>query len=225
MLELRPASALPSHLAGAAVAILSLIGCTSVDLVGPVAPGVAGELPGPGHVDARRLAVSRFENRTLYPVTDGMHAMLTSALVRSGRAVVVEREYLDDALSEQRLGSLGILNPATAPPTGAVAGAELLVVGVLTEFQPASSGLRGLVGLTRSTVAIDLRLVDAESSRVLAAASVRGVSTGVSLDTTGLAYASGVPLGALEAWGGSATEAAIRACIEEAVAFIVENGL
>ncbi|MDX1625916.1 MAG: CsgG/HfaB family protein, partial [Wenzhouxiangellaceae bacterium] len=64
-----------------------------------------------------RIAVARFENKTAQStgyagwynpqIGDGMADMLTTALVNSGRYIVLERANLDTVLNEQDLGASG----------------------------------------------------------------------------------------------------------------------
>jgi predicted ATPase len=72
-----------------------------------------------------RIAVARFENKTADSMNwyspsigDGMADMLTTALVNSGRYIVLERESLDTVLSEQDLGASGRVREDTAAAIG-----------------------------------------------------------------------------------------------------------
>ncbi|MBU1189351.1 MAG: CsgG/HfaB family protein [Gammaproteobacteria bacterium] len=130
-----------------------------------------------------RIAVARFENKSAdsnnwynSSIGDGMADMLTTALVNSGRYIVLERQTLDSVLSEQDLGASGRIKQGTEAVIGEVEGAELLIVAAVTEFMDNSSGSRGgvggfgggilgaIAGGSRSAhMAIDLRVVDATS--------------------------------------------------------------
>ncbi|NCO19142.1 MAG: hypothetical protein GW900_03680, partial [Gammaproteobacteria bacterium] len=88
-----------------------------------------------------RIAVARFENKTADSqnwyspsIGDGMADMLTTALVNSGRYIVLERDSLDSVLGEQDLGASGRIRQGTAAAIGEIEGAELLVVAAVTEF-------------------------------------------------------------------------------------------
>lgn len=138
------------------------------------------------HGPQARIAVARFENKSADSrswwnpqIGDGMADMLTTALVNTGRFIVLERgEALEDILGEQDLGASGRVRADTAAPIGEMEGAELLVVAAVTEFDENSGGTRGglggfggrvlgaIAGGTKSAhMAIDLRLVDARTSR------------------------------------------------------------
>ena len=137
-----------------------------------------------------RLAVARFSDKTgkgwyTGEIGDGIVDMLTTALFNTNRYIVLERQILQDVLAEQDLGASGRIQPGTEAPIGKIEGAELLVVGAVTEFEPHASGLGGglgarlggplgaiAAGFKKAHIAIDLRLVDAKTSRILAATSV-----------------------------------------------------
>ncbi|HWR96972.1 MAG TPA: CsgG/HfaB family protein, partial [Candidatus Methanoperedens sp.] len=146
-----------------------------------------------------RLAVAKFEDKSgkgVREIGDGMATMLTTALVNSGRFLVLERDLLDEVLREQDLGASGRVRAQTAAPIGEIEGAELLVIGAVTGFEPEKMGIGGgIVGLgtligtailhesnrnipiaaaayKESYVSIDVRAIDAVTSRVLFTTSI-----------------------------------------------------
>ena len=171
-----------------------------------------------------RIAVMDFDNRTKYSVGQGMSAMLTSALFETNKFIVLEREELRDVLLEQKLGESGIVNEETKAPTGEVEGAEILVYGTVTEFEPAAQGVVTQAGgVQQSHVAIDLKLVDTKTSRVVSTTTVTGKATDISLSTKNLQYAGVSPLYFMQMWANTPIESAIRLCIEEGVNYIINN--
>lgn len=137
-------------------------------------------IPGP----KRTVAVSRFASKSdfnlRYGLTDvggGLSAMLTAALVESGRFIVVERETLSDVLAEQSLIASGMVKEEGAAVPGALIGASLLVKGAVTEFSEAAGGggfgvgIAGIgVGIKSrvATVGLDIQIIDATTSQLLA---------------------------------------------------------
>lgn len=189
-----------------------------------------------------RIAVARFDNKSADSrnwynpqIGDGMADMLTTALVNTGRFIVLERQALDDVLSEQDLGASGRVRQDTAAAIGEIEGAEILVVAAVTEFDDNSGGTRGglggfgggilgaIAGGSRSAhMAIDLRLVDARTSRVLAATSVEGEAKDFSLGGALGGYTGTVGLGgALESWKNTPREKALRQVIGAAVDYVI----
>jgi len=169
-----------------------------------------------------RIAVMGFENKTRYDVGRGMRAMLTTSLFRTNKFIVIEREELRDILLEQRLGATGVVNSETAAPTGEVEGAQVLIYGTVTEFEPGHKGASTIVGgAQQSHVAIDMKLVDARTSRILATTTVEGKTTDINLNTKMLKYVGVSPLYYLEIWDHTPVGSAIRLCIDKAVDYIV----
>ncbi|MCO6413573.1 MAG: hypothetical protein J5I92_12620 [Thiogranum sp.] len=196
-----------------------------------------------------RIAVSRFDNKTRgswysHQIGDGMADQLTTALVNTNRFIVLERQQLADVMAEQDLGATGRIRGDTAAAIGQIEGAELLITGAVTEFEGNAGGTSasgggggGLLGnlagavsgaVKKAHMAIDLRIIDARTSRVLLATSVEGSSTNVNVGsvvggllrtnsgTTALA-------GGLSSWENTPTEKALRQCIDQAVEFVVSK--
>ena len=189
-----------------------------------------------------RIAVARFENKTADSynwyspsIGDGMADMLTTALVNSGRYIVLERQALDDVLSEQDLGVSGRVREETAAAIGEIEGAELLVVAAVTEFEGNAGGTQAggggfgggifgaIAGGSRSAhMAIDLRVVDATSSRILAATSVEGEAKDFNIGGALAGYTGSVGLGgSLSSWKNTPREKALRQVIGGAVDYVI----
>jgi curli biogenesis system outer membrane secretion channel CsgG len=195
-----------------------------------------------------RLAVARFTDKTgkgwwTGEIGDGMADMLATALFHTNRFILLERQTLGDVLREQDLGAAGRVKQGTQAPVGQIEGAELLVTGAVTEFEGAQSGVGGGVGgigrglgsvttilggiaggIKNAHMAIDVRVIDTKSSRIVAAASVEGKATDFSLGgALAGAGGGGALAGALGGWSKTPTEKALRICIQEAVRFIVSK--
>lgn len=189
-----------------------------------------------------RIAVAQFKDKTgkgwwTGAIGDGMADMLATALFHTNRFIVLERQTVSDVLREQDLATAGRIKKGTEAPTGEIEGAELLVTGAVTEFEGAASGggggiggfgtagriLGGLVGgLKKAHMAIDVRVIDTKTSRIVAATSVEGEATDFALGGALAGAGGGGALGgALGGWSKTPTEKALRICIQEAVKFIV----
>lgn len=137
----------------------------------------------------KRIAILTFEDKTSQPQSynfvgkdagDGFSEMLTTALVKTDNYIVIERSQLAELLNEQSLSEAGIATPESAAQAGKVIGAELVVFGAVTEFgysQQSSSGntrkLKLGVDNSKATVAVDVRIVDPETSEIIAAEDIR----------------------------------------------------
>lgn len=141
---------------------------------------------------------------------DGMTAMLTAALVKDGRFVVVERPGLANVQAEQALGKGGSTTAETAATTGQLIGASAIVRGAVTKFEPAASGgglsLGGLpmgslfsarAGLTSKTAVmeISLRLIDTTTGQVISTSTAQGSANSTGADATIVNPNSGASLG------------------------------
>jgi curli biogenesis system outer membrane secretion channel CsgG len=80
---------------------------------------------------------------------DGLSDMLLSALVETQCFRVVERSRMEDIMREQGMGLGGTIDDRTAARVGGLAGAQLLVMGTITEFKENASGGLGGFGLPR----------------------------------------------------------------------------
>lgn len=95
---------------------------------------------------------------------------------------ITERAEIDKVLFEQDLAQSGRVNPATAAALGRIEGAELLVLGSVSEFGVQTTGgggrVLGIFGGSAETVtarvAVEIRLVDTVTAEILAIG--RGIS-------------------------------------------------
>ncbi len=198
-------------------------GCgPSAEVVTKGGPTVA-EVKATSPFEKVRIAVARFENKTPYYVGEGITDMLATALFQTGKFIVLERENLDVVLQEQKLSSIGVIDRRTGAPVGKLEGAQFLIVGAITEFEPRYRGAAAVVGeVSQSYIAMEIRIVDTTTARVVSSVRVEGKATDAILDTTALQWAGVVPMASsLKAWHHTPMEKAIRLCIERAVDFIV----
>lgn len=131
--------------------------------------------------DANGAFVARYGD---YDVGGGIAAMLVSELRNSDRFTVIERAELGTLLYEKQMGQEGITSsPSTAQK---LLGAQLFIRGSVTEFseQDKGGGLNvgfGLGGFSnalgtrnsKGTVAIDIRLIDSGSGRIVSTYTVK----------------------------------------------------
>ncbi len=121
-------------------------------------------------------------------------------------------------------------------PIGELEGAQLLVVAAVTGFDPSVSGSSGqasgrggllgdrlgavIGGYQQARLALDLRVIDTATGRILAATSVEGKAHGYNLGASLLDKRAG---GALDTFARTPMEQAIRNAIEEAVNFVASR--
>ena len=175
----------------------------------------------------KRIAVSDFDVRSgqdSREIGSGMSTMLTNALFNTGRFIVLEREDLGEVTKEQDLAASDRFKKQTAAPKGQLEGAELLIRGSIIQFEPnCKGGSAILVSGKEACMAINLRIVDAATGRVVNATTVEATS---SSNRVGILWTRGssLPVG-LGAYSKTPMEAAIRNGIEAAVQHIVNTKL
>ena len=169
--------------------VLLLTGCAGAKTTvtpepAPPAPPAA-PAAAPSTPMKARISILRMEVKSATApaaVGDGLAEMLGAALAQTNRYVITPRD------------------------------ADLLVVGVVTEFAPAGSAPG-----TPAQVAIELGLLDAKTSQVFGSGTVRGRAG----DTAGLGPGLQPPLGAaLGRYAGTSLEKAIRAAIQDAARLV-----
>jgi len=191
-----------------------------------------------------RIAVLDFEQKAgqgYGRLGDGMSDMLATELLNTNRFIVLERQKLAGVLAEQDLARAGRVQPGTGAATGQVEGAELLVTGAITEFEPNYQGggigigggdfgghhrgIGGLgVGLKQAYVALDLRVIDTRTSRIVAATTVTGKASDVGIGIGGVGFGHHSMLGGgLGVFRNTPMEKAVRTCLAQAVAFVISR--
>lgn len=191
-------------------------------------------MPGTG---AGGITISEQE----HGVMTGLEDMLITGLVQSQRYRVLERSQLEAVQAEQRLGASGQVDAATAAQVGKITGADILVIAAVTGWEPNTSGggakggggvlgkagalLGGLSGsMNKSSMAMDIRIIDASTGEVLAATNIaaeaKDVNFGAALGAIGGGAFGG---GALSSYSNTPMEKVIRECIYESVKYVVDN--
>jgi curli biogenesis system outer membrane secretion channel CsgG len=93
-----------------------------------------------------------------YNVGDGLAAQLATSLSTTDCFIVLDRTGLSDILREQELGLAGVVNRDTAPGAGRLVGAEVIIKGTLTEFDPNKRGGGLTLGMAIPKTPLGLRL-------------------------------------------------------------------
>lgn len=155
------------------------------------------------NVDKKRVAVDPFDYSTVRTMvqamfgTDqdigrGIQAMLVKRITTEGKMVVVERSKIDKIQAEQDLNASGRAQKGTGARIGKIRGADALLYGDIVTFgrddkkkSVAGGGFGGGIigGIAaarkedKAVVVINYRLVDAETSEVIASGEARGESS------------------------------------------------
>jgi curli biogenesis system outer membrane secretion channel CsgG len=227
-----------------ALAIMFIgVGCVAAQ---PTATVTSGGGPSIGQAQAERydgpkarIAVNKFGNKAAKgggQIGTGMSDMLTTSLFHSNRFIVLDRQDHGAVMGEQDLAASGRIKQETAAPMGEMEGAELLVTGAITAFEPNASGAIGGFGIPigggaglgiggggkTAYIAIDMKVVDTRTGRIVSATTVEGKSTDWFAGLGGAIGGAPVPFG-LVGYENTPMEKAVRVCIQKAVDYIASQ--
>ena len=129
-----------------------------------------------GNVKVGQADLSQEGESFFKELGSGVADIFVSEAFRSGRFRITERAELDKVLLEQNLGASGRIDPTSAAALGRITGAELIVLGSLSEFGITTTGGGGKVlgvfgGSTETVTArvtVDIRMVDSVTAEVMA---------------------------------------------------------
>jgi curli biogenesis system outer membrane secretion channel CsgG len=202
-------------------------GCTSAAITSGSGPDMGSARADAYNGPKARIVVANFEDKmsgsSHYRAEygRGMTDMMKTALFQSNRYILLEREKLRAVEAER----------ARRKTAAKLEDADIVITAAITGFDPGQSGgagglggnLGGLIGgvagsFKTACIAMDLRVIDVDTGRGIAATSVEGKSTGVGGNLAGV----GGPLGgALGGFAKGPMETAIRDMIKTGVDFIV----
>ena len=194
-------------------------------------------------LDVLRRRSSSPESFQSENVVGGIRDLVTTALFQSNRFIVLERETISDALVEQEFSASGKVGEASRIPIGQVEGAELLVVGALTGFDAGAAGGGGFpipipinrgrdfmvldVEIRKSHVAMDLRVIDVRTGRIVSTVAVEGSARKFGAGLSGFARTRHggmvrIPT-VLRGFANTPVEKAISEMVDAAVTHVVEK--
>lgn len=135
----------------------------------------------PTRVDVSLLPARERDARLFTELGSGIGDVVTRELFELGRFDLVERRNLAAILAEQDLGQSERFDPATAANVGRLVGADLILVGAVTELSidRSSAVVPGFLGgatVTTVAVEVELRFVDVATGRILGLGTGRGVA-------------------------------------------------
>ena len=148
---------------------------------------------GPAFAQAKpRVAVIEFKNKVSgwswgwYQAGTQAQDMFVTALVKSGKYRVIEREQLAAIMQEKNLTLSGDIDPKTAMKIGKLLGVEYIIAGALTELGAQKTNvntpwLRGIpsvnVGVSKMDCAIDARAFSTTTGEIVWADSAKEESS------------------------------------------------
>jgi curli biogenesis system outer membrane secretion channel CsgG len=178
------------------LALLLIAAAASARPVDPN-PALAAARAAPCVAPKKRLAVLRFGGTGKYGAMEGadvgeaIAGQLATALEHTGCFILSDRLALSEVLREQEIGMAGVASRETAARAGALIGAQILVKGEITEFEPGKQGnaVTAGIGLAKlplglrlggnrnvAHIGLDVRLIDASTGQVIASQRVESQS-------------------------------------------------
>jgi len=227
--------------AGAPVALEAAAPPPVVRSAGPAAPKAqagaertAGAPPGA----KASVAVGDFQVKAAGAssvIGDGLREMMVTTLHSSGRFLVVERIDVPGLAAEQALSRSRMARPGAAIPERQMDVADIMVYGAVTEFLAEAKGSSFDIGVAKlplslgrqsnkAHMAIDVRVVDVASGRILASQRIIGEadSSQLAMGASPTVHGSAIPL-SLGMYNNTPMEQAIRTCIEKAVTYVDQS--
>lgn len=193
-----------------------------------------------GYINARRKADQQITSAS---ITSGIRDLLTTELFNSGQFIVLERDTLSDALVEQEFAQSAKVGDSSRIPLGQLEGAELLVVGALTAFDAGVKGGAipipvpfgkfsngfGVLNLSfkRGFAAMDLRVIDTATGRIVASTAVEGSNSSYGLGLQGLFTGDSgyvpLPPGLVDVFSNTPVEKALQKMVAAAIGEITKR--
>jgi curli biogenesis system outer membrane secretion channel CsgG len=174
----------------------------------------------------------------------GIRSMFVTRVAKDGKVVVVERAKIDKLMKEQDFNASNRVKQGKGARVGQVSGADALLTGDIVVFgrDDRKTNVRGggIIGRTlggiassnredKAVVVIDYRLVDAETSEVIATGEARGESgrKGNGLAAIGGVLGKGVGGAQVDMTSSNFAQTIIgeatQACVDKLVAILSEQ--
>lgn len=143
-------------------------------------------------------------------IGQGIQAMLVKRVAQDGKYTVVERRKVANIIKEQDFSASNRVKQGTGARVGQIRGANLTLMGDIVVFgrddRKTSAGIGAIVpgaggvaggykGDAKAVVVLDYRIVDTETSEVVASGEARGESKRTSKGFGAAMFAGGVGVG------------------------------
>jgi len=182
-----------------------------------------------------RIAVGNIKSKASdcsYDMAAAIGEMLSTALVNTDRFIVLASQEETAELAEEiDFAQSGYVEEGRGPEKGLMEGADVLITGAVTAFEPnaggKSGGLGGFkkkafgkIGMSSKTAKIimDIKLIDIRTRRILKATSIEAKSSSWGTDIAGGGWTKDIALaGDLGVYSNEPMEKAIRTLLADMV--------
>lgn len=174
-------------------------------------------------------------DKCTYDMAAAIGEMLSTALTNTGRFVVLaSQEEVDELADEIELGKSGYVEEGRGPEKGLMEGADILVTGAVTAFEPDAGGAGGVLGGLKkkafgaagaksktAEIIMDIKLIDIRTRRILKAKSIEAKSKSWKAGMLGGGWVKDVALvGGLGVYSNQPMEKAVRTALAETVEMV-----
>ncbi|MCD6250525.1 MAG: OmpA family protein [candidate division Zixibacteria bacterium] len=191
--------------------------------------------------DKARIMVGTFKSKASdcdYGMAAAIGEMLSTALVNTDKFVVLaSHEEVGELAEEIEFAQSEYAEAGQGPDKGLMESADLLVTGAITSFEPNASGGGGMLGglkkkafgsvgvsSNKAKIAMELKLIDIRTRRILKSKTIKAESKQWSADMTGGGWTEDISMdGALGVYSNEPMEEAIRAVLAKAVERIAKE--
>ena len=181
-----------------------------------------------------RIAVGKIKDKAdcSWEIAQAVGEMLSTALTNTDKFIVLaSQEEVDELIDEIELGQSDYIEEGRGADKGLMEGADILVSGAVTGFEPDAGGSGGgLGGLTKKAfgkigmkkkdakILMDIKLIDIRTRRIIKAMALEGKATKWSAKGSGGGWTKDIALaGALGTYSNEPMESAVRDVLTKAV--------
>ncbi len=182
-----------------------------------------------------RITIGKIKDKAKgcnYDIAQAVGEMLSTALTNTDRFIVLaSQEEVDELIDEIELGQSDYVEDGRGADKGLMEGADILVSGAITGFEPNAGGSGGaLGGLTKKAfgaigakkkeakILMDIKLIDIRTRRIIKALSLEGKATKWKAGAMGGGWTKDIALvGALGGYSNEPMEGAVRELLRKAV--------
>jgi hypothetical protein len=127
--------------------------------------------------ESNRLGYWQWISRSSVAPLQAIEEMLTSAIFNTNRFDVIERKQLEALMAEQEFDATDRVTTESAAELGRILGADYILFASVNEWTPKKK-TRGTIGLGKSVaeVAVSVRVVDTETTKIIHADTFRATS-------------------------------------------------
>ena len=181
-----------------------------------------------------RIAIGKIKDKAdcSWEIAAAVGEMLSTAFAQHDKFIVLaSQEEVDELIEEIDFGESGYVEEGRGPEKGLMEGADVLVTGAVTGFEPDAGGSGGgLGGLTKKAfgalgakkkeakILMDLKMIDIRTRRIIKAMSLEGKATKWKVDMKGGGWTKDiVMIGALGKYSNEPMEKAVRNLLAKAI--------